>query len=304
MSVIQAERRDFARRGRSDRGAITATARRGRCRDSYAIRLDPDAETRGDPIVDADAQRPDGLHRARAGEHAVEGIAGVERADAEPGRADEVDPGHDVGGHLAEIVSDDRRGAGEGAAGKLGKSWTGLEERHVAGRSLHAQHDPVVEHMLIGQVGLAANAALDPLPSPDGDPRANGKTAPGSGARPVRQGQAPDKSTERSADQPRRRVRTPGQTAATQPDTKERKAITTRMAFCFYHKSACEALRFRLRHIDGAHRDARRPEGQAARAKDAGRPRWTRRRPRAPISPPLRLDGASRPGSSVGRACD
>ena len=108
----------------------------------------------------------------------VDGVACVESAAAEARRADEIDPGDDIGRHLAEIIADDRRAAGESAAGELGVSGAGLEIGHVAGRGLHPQHDSVVEHVFIIQVGLAPDAALDPLASPDGDSRANREARP------------------------------------------------------------------------------------------------------------------------------
>src|SRR5271154_7202489 len=59
-------------------------------------RFEPHAEVRSDAIVDADAERADSLHRARPGEDGVDGVACVESAAAEAGRADEIDPGDDV----------------------------------------------------------------------------------------------------------------------------------------------------------------------------------------------------------------
>src|SRR6202167_1413127 len=139
-------------------------------------RFEPHAEIRGDLIIDANAKRADRLHRAVTREDRVDRVACIESAAAEARRADEIDAGDDVGGQLAEIIPDDRRAAGESAAGRLRESATRLEIGHIASRRLHAQHDSVVEDVFISQVGLAADAALDPLATRDGNPRADRET--------------------------------------------------------------------------------------------------------------------------------
>src|SRR5271168_1091872 len=141
-------------------------------------RFEPHAEVRGDAIVDADAERADRLHRAGSGEYGVDRVACVESAAAEPRRADEIDPSDHVRGHLAEIIPDDRRAAGESPAGKLREPGVRLEIGHVTGRGLHPKHDPVVEDMFIIEVGFAPDAALDPLAPPDRDPRAYREACP------------------------------------------------------------------------------------------------------------------------------
>ena len=208
-------------------------------------------EIRGDAIVDAEAYRADRLHRARPREHAVDGVARVESAAVETRRPDEIDPGYHVGRHLAEIVPDDRRTAGESAAGELRVPRARLQERHIAGRGLHPHHDPVVEHVLIGQVGLAADAALDPLASPDRDPCANRKSCPivrrrlgraGAERRVIRRG-----GRQISGGGGRGREANRSHADAREGKTSDNDAHEP----ILYHRSACEALRFRLRHIDG-----------------------------------------------------
>jgi hypothetical protein len=161
-----------------DTGRLRPWRERAAIRVGVHDRFEPHAEIRGDAIIDANAKRADRLHRAGTREDRVDRVACVESAAAEAGRADEIDPGDDVGGQLAEIIPDDRRAAGESAAGKLRESATRLEIGHIPSRRLHPQHDAIVEDMFISQVGLAADAALDPLASRDGDPRADRKARP------------------------------------------------------------------------------------------------------------------------------
>src|SRR3984957_7377807 len=141
-------------------------------------RFEPHAEIRGDAIVDADAERADRLHRAGSGEHGVDGVAGVESARVEARRADEIDPGDNVRGHLAEIIPDDRGTAGESATRELRISGARLQIGHVTGRGLHPKHDPIVEDTFIIEIGFAPDAALDPLAPPYGDACANRKAGP------------------------------------------------------------------------------------------------------------------------------
>src|SRR6185312_5732087 len=96
MGIIQTGRRDlgawrWAAAGRSRPWREGAAARVG-----VHDRFQPHAEIRGDAIFDADPERADRLHRAGTGEDAVDGVAHVERADAEARRADEIDPGDHV----------------------------------------------------------------------------------------------------------------------------------------------------------------------------------------------------------------
>src|SRR3984885_13782820 len=188
-----------ARRDRSGMGVIQALAIGGGCSAALGVeatgrlrpwrkraaagvgvhdRFEPHAEVRGDAIVDADAERADRLHRAGAGEYGVDRVAWVESAAAEAGRADEIDPSDHIRGHLAEIIPNYRRAAGESAARELRKSGGRLQIGHVAGRGLHPKHDPIVEDMFIIEVGFAPDAALDPLAPPYGDACANRKAGP------------------------------------------------------------------------------------------------------------------------------
>src|SRR5208282_3639210 len=141
-------------------------------------RLDAHAEIRIDAIVDADAEGSYRLDRTGAGKDTVDRVSGIERSPAEARRPHEVDPSDDIGRHLAEIVSYDGRAAGKSVAGELGEPRVRPGERHVAGRALHPHHETVIEHMFVGEVGLAAEPALHPLASPGRDARPDRKARP------------------------------------------------------------------------------------------------------------------------------
>ena len=134
-------------------------------------------------------------------------------------------------------------------------------ERHIAGRGLNPHHDAVVEHMFVTQVGLAADPALDPLASPDRDARPDRKSRPII-RRDVGCAGAERRISRRSGRQISGGGRPGLEASRSRTDRRGGKTNANDAHDAhLYHNSPREALRFRVRHIDGALRSAHRLSG-------------------------------------------
>src|SRR5271157_3482498 len=140
-------------------------------------RLHADAEIRRDLVGGAHPDRADRLDRARSRKHIVHGVERTDRPEvARPG---EIDPGDEIGRQLPHPVADDSFASGERGPGELreaarGRPQTGL----VTARRPDAEDDAVVESMVVADIALAADPALDPLATPGRDPGPDIETGP------------------------------------------------------------------------------------------------------------------------------